>query len=153
MASERDAYDVLQVAPGAHHVVVRAAYRALAALYHPDRDNSAAATRRMAELNDAYAKVSTPDRRAEYDSLRRPAVASFSVANQPAPRQRAAQRGTLDFGRYSGWTIEQLARHDPDYLRWLRRHSSGLRFRSEIERYLPQEAPPADTVRRNGRRR
>lgn len=37
-------------------VVVQAAYRALAALYHPDSDQSAASTRRMAELNDAYAQ-------------------------------------------------------------------------------------------------
>ncbi|MDP9271420.1 MAG: hypothetical protein M3P14_10700 [Chloroflexota bacterium] len=37
-----------------------AAYRVLAALYHPDRNGSAASTRRMAELNDAYAN---PNRR------------------------------------------------------------------------------------------
>jgi hypothetical protein len=42
----------------------------------------------------------------------------------------------LDFGRYSGWTIEQVAQRDPDYLRWLARHSSGLRYRGEIARTL-----------------
>ena len=45
----------------------------------------------------------------------------------------------LDFGRYAGWCIGDLARHDPDYLRWLCRHSSGLRFRDAIMRVLPGE--------------
>ena len=46
----------------------------------------------------------------------------------------------LDFGRYAGWSLRDLARHDPDYLRWLSRHSSGIRFRPEIERLLPDDA-------------
>jgi hypothetical protein len=45
----------------------------------------------------------------------------------------------LDFGRYAGWSIRDLARHDPDYLRWLCRHSSGIRFREAIARVLPRE--------------
>ena len=58
----RDAYEVLQVRPDAGQVVIRAAFRALAALYHPDADESAGSTWRMAE-NDAYAQLRTPDRR------------------------------------------------------------------------------------------
>jgi curved DNA-binding protein CbpA len=42
----------------------------------------------------------------------------------------------LDFGRYEGWTLRDLAKQDPAYLRWLARHSSGLRFRREIARVL-----------------
>ncbi len=45
----------------------------------------------------------------------------------------------LDFGRYAGWSLRDLARHDPDYLRWLSRHSSGLRYRTEIGRLLPAD--------------
>jgi hypothetical protein len=44
----------------------------------------------------------------------------------------------LDFGRYTGWSIRALARKDPDYLRWLARHSSGIRFRTEIARILKE---------------
>jgi hypothetical protein len=63
----------------------------------------------------------------------------------------AAQGGTsagdvqLDFGRYAGWSIRALAQKDPDYLRWLARHSSGIRFRSEIARIIkePLEDPYA----------
>jgi hypothetical protein len=42
----------------------------------------------------------------------------------------------LDFGRYAGSTLEELARVDPDYLRWLERHPSGVRYRAEIHRVL-----------------
>jgi curved DNA-binding protein CbpA len=49
----------------------------------------------------------------------------------------------LDFGRYVGWSLRDLARHDPDYLRWLSRHSSGVRFRAEILRLLPEGAGAA----------
>jgi len=42
----------------------------------------------------------------------------------------------LDFGHYAGQTIEQLAAVDPDYLRWLERHPSGVRYRQEIHRVL-----------------
>jgi len=53
----------------------------------------------------------------------------------------------LDFGRYAGWSLRDLARHDPDYLRWLTRHSSGLRYRAEIDRLLPDEAGATHGVR------
>jgi uncharacterized protein (DUF3820 family) len=42
----------------------------------------------------------------------------------------------LDFGHYAGRTIAELAEADPDYLRWLERHSSGVRYRAEIQRVL-----------------
>lgn len=42
----------------------------------------------------------------------------------------------IDFGHYAGHAIDELAQTDPDYLRWLARHPSGGRYRSEIERAL-----------------
>jgi curved DNA-binding protein CbpA len=59
-------------------------------------------------------------------------------------RLQAGQNGAnlanmqLDFGRYAGWTLGELARQDPDYLRWLSRHSSGIRYRSGILRLLAE---------------
>ena len=51
----------------------------------------------------------------------------------------------LDFGRYEGWSLYDLAKKDPAYLRWLARHSSGLRFRREISLVLgePMDDPYA----------
>jgi curved DNA-binding protein CbpA len=173
VADDRDAYRVLQVHPEAHERVIRAAYRALAELYHPDRDQTVMATRRMAEINDAYNQVRTPDRRAAYDRLRRVSSASASATVVPASSSAPGQQRSngagqashgqsrdqthsgpevIDFGRYAGWTIKQLARHDPDYLRWLARHSSGIRFRRPIEAALAAVAtpspPPSDSKRR-----
>jgi hypothetical protein len=42
----------------------------------------------------------------------------------------------LDFGHYAGHTIEELAQTDPDFLHWLERHPSGVRYRAEIHRVL-----------------
>jgi hypothetical protein len=42
----------------------------------------------------------------------------------------------LDFGHHAGRTIEELAQVDPDYLHWLERHPSGVRYRAEIHRVL-----------------
>ena len=49
----------------------------------------------------------------------------------------------LDFGHHAGRTIAELAQTDPDYLRWLARHPSGFRYRSEIERVLESAVPHA----------
>ena len=50
---------------------------------------------------------------------------------------------TLDFGHHAGRTIAELAVSDPDYLRWLARHPSGVRYRSEITRVLASAVPHA----------
>lgn len=55
---------------------------------------------------------------------------------------------TLDFGHYAGRTIEELAGEDPDYVRWLARHPSGVRYRAEIQRVLASAVPhPGDWQR------
>ncbi len=157
MAIERDAYEVLEVGPKAHEVVLKAAHHALASLYHPDLDQSDSSTRRMAELNQAWEKVRTPDRRELYDRQRlagQPAPAAPIITPQaptpPAARPADAGSASLDFGRYRGWTLAQLARQDPDYLQWLSRHSSGLRYRSEIERLLREQSTQRPTGFRPG---
>ena len=49
----------------------------------------------------------------------------------------------VDFGHHAGRTISELAESDPDYLRWLTRHPSGVRYRSEIARVLDSAVPHA----------
>ena len=49
----------------------------------------------------------------------------------------------LDFGHHAGRTIAELADSDPDYLRWLARHPSGVRYRGEIARVLESAVPHA----------
>jgi curved DNA-binding protein CbpA len=149
-----DPYQVLQVSPSAEQEVLHAAFRALAMKYHPDRDSSARAARRMMELNQAYAMVREPTLRTQYDRSLRTARRTFDPASvppmngsappPPSPRRAggtAAATGTkLDSGRFAGWTLTDLAKHDPDYLKWLARHSSGLRYRKEISLILGSKA-------------
>lgn len=157
--TELDVYRVLQVDPEAETSVLKAAFRALARRYHPDGE--APDPVRMAVVNRAFALVRTPELRQEYDRRRsglravgpgwtasQVSVGPGSDAAPHAPFARAARRSgragepaspVLDFGRYPGWSLAEIARHDPDYLRWLSRHSAGLRFRDEIQRLLPNE--------------
>ena len=139
MTLERDAYEVLEVHPRAHQEVIQAAYRVLAAIYHPDRDASGASTRRMSELNAAYARVRTLALRELYDrerKLHRQAQAPIQQGYAAQSAEDDPAKRPLDFGRYEGYTVAQIARSDPDYLRWLSRHSAGARFRQEIEAQL-----------------
>jgi curved DNA-binding protein CbpA len=152
----RTAYEVLEVRDDASHTVIDAAFRALASRFHPDRNPSAAAERRMVELNRAYALIRTSDLRAVYDRLHPPVNPDPNVAQPtPAPARAAAQKDVLDFGRYEGLSLADIARHDPDYLRWLGRHSSGIRYRQRIDELLknPQAQPPSERMggRRKGR--
>jgi hypothetical protein len=49
----------------------------------------------------------------------------------------------LNFGRYAGWSIGEIARRDLEYLEWLDRAPIGRQYRDEIDTEL----------RRTGRRR
>jgi curved DNA-binding protein CbpA len=137
-----DPYKVLQVVPTAEQEVLRAAFRALALKYHPDHEASSRASRRMQELNEAYALVRDAAARAEFDRAQVRSAPNFmtAVANskpESSPPARSEKAGTrLERGRYAGWTLRDLASHDPDYLRWLSRHTSGMRYRTEIARIL-----------------
>lgn len=152
MPESRDAYLVLQVDPSAELIVIQAAYRALARRFHPDGDAPDVA--RMAELNHAFTILRDPEQRARYDRQRQMQRTAAVPITQPPPaatpvaaaepRQPISAQSTLDFGRYQGWTIAQLARRDPDYLRWLSRHSSGIRYRSAIASVLPRDVETSD---------
>ena len=61
-------YDNLKVARNAPPEIIRAAYRVLAQRYHPDLNRSPDAARVMKLLNEAYAILSDPTRRAEHDA-------------------------------------------------------------------------------------
>jgi curved DNA-binding protein CbpA len=134
-----DPYQTLQVLPSAEQEVLAAAFRALALKYHPDRDSTARAAQRMRQLNEAWGLVRDDAARARHDrqnrSLSAAAAASVAPGTAPMP-MRPSDGPKVDFGRYAGWSIRDLARQDPDYLRWLGRHSSGIRFRTEIYRIL-----------------
>jgi len=66
---QKDFYNILGVIDSAELVVIKAAYKALMMMYHPDRSdgNKEEAVRKSKDLNEAYAVLVDPDKRRKYD--------------------------------------------------------------------------------------
>jgi hypothetical protein len=62
-------YDTLRVSPSAEDAVIRASYRALMRLYHPDTNDDPEAQARAREITAAFAVIGDPAKRAAYDAL------------------------------------------------------------------------------------
>jgi hypothetical protein len=60
----------------------------------------------------------------------------------------------LNFGRYSGWSLGEIARVDLDYVEWLDRMPIGRPYREEIDQLLRRagrrRAASPDASRRRG---
>jgi DnaJ-class molecular chaperone len=66
--SQRDYYKVLGTAPDASAEEIKRAYRRTAFQFHPDRNcETEEAHEKMEEINEAYAVLSDPIKRREYD--------------------------------------------------------------------------------------
>jgi len=197
---KRDPHDVLGVERGAADSSIKAAWRRLARQHHPDLtgDDPAAsrvATRKMAEINDAYATLTRADGRARRAGEGRGPDARFDddvrprrggpprpkptrpvtgrvdtsdtfrprnqttgratpLAGQPPPRSDRSTREPLrasrpngplerdrmsgyqppppptleearshpvEFGKFHGHTLDQIASFEPSYIDWLAR--------------------------------
>lgn len=92
--AEPDHYATLQVATDATPDAVRKAYRLAAQRHHPDRHpGDPRAQDRMASINEAYAVLSHPQRRASYDQWRLARVArdrATAAAKAARPSRFAA---------------------------------------------------------------
>ena len=44
----------------------------------------------------------------------------------------------VTFGRYAGWSLGEIARHDLEFLEWLERSPAGRQYRGEIDGILRQ---------------
>jgi curved DNA-binding protein CbpA len=95
--TERDPYAVLGVPVNADVDAIAAAYRDKARRHHPDVSADAEADRRMAEINDAWATLRDPERRAAWDRAhlriqpRRPGRPSSSPYARAAPASPSAR--------------------------------------------------------------
>ncbi|MCT9809569.1 DnaJ domain-containing protein [Acidovorax sp. Be4] len=65
----KDYYKILGVAKDASAQDIKKAYRRLARKHHPDLSQDKDAAKRMAEINEANAVLSDPEKRAAYDQL------------------------------------------------------------------------------------
>jgi molecular chaperone DnaJ len=76
LAEPRDYYEVLGVSRNADEKAIKDAFRQLALKYHPDREPGT--SDRFKEMSEAYAVLSDPKKRAEYDARGYAGVAGFS---------------------------------------------------------------------------
>jgi hypothetical protein len=91
-------YDLLGIQPTASAQRIRRAYRDLSKLYHPDTTElpAAVATEKFQALNEAYATLSSPDRRLAYDHSI--GYSRITVVQAPAYLNRPASERS----RYEG---------------------------------------------------
>ena len=92
-ATRRDYYEVLGVARDASHKAIKDAFRSLAMKYHPDRNKAPDAEEKFKEIAEAYAVLSDPGKRAQYDHGGFAGVADFTAEDL---------FGGIDFGDIFG---------------------------------------------------
>ncbi len=154
-------YQVLMLDPGVDADMLATVYRRLMQRYQQLLVGGGTTTDQIQRIEQAYAVLRDPFRRARYDRELAedvaddfPTTATIVRTTLPVTPQHApvpvAQRlpvsgagkaptgrppvsvSVLDFGRYAGWSLRQLAAHDPDYLEWLLRAPGGRQYHAEI---------------------
>ncbi len=93
--NSKDFYQILEAEKTADPKQIKENYRKLALKYHPDRnrDNPEAALK-MKEINEAYAVLSDPQKRQEYDAIRQTHGASAYERYRSSHSQEDIFRGS-----------------------------------------------------------
>ena len=121
-------YAVLGVDQDADAATIRRAYRELARRHHPDFGGD---TDQMTSINEAWHVLGNAERRASYNRQLR----------WSAPRPVSRDGTTvMDFGRYEGWSLGDIAKLDENYLLWLSRMTIGRPLRKEISEVLAKRS-------------
>ena len=106
---QRDYYEVLGVERDADAKSIKNAFRKLALKYHPDRNKSPDAEERFKEIAEAYAILSDPKKRAQYDAGGFAGVADFSAEDLFGGIDFGDIFGDMgfgfDFGRHAGGSV------------------------------------------------
>lgn len=135
---QRDYYDVLGVPRDADDNCIKDAFRDLALKFHPDRNKSPEAEERFKEIAEAYAVLSDPKKRAEYDARGFAGVAGYSSEDL---------FGGIDFGdlfRDLGFGLDF---GEGLFGRFFRRRRAGPARGADIEVLL---AVPLERIHRGG---
>lgn len=130
----KDYYKILGVEPDADLKAIKTAYRKLARKYHPDVSEDKNAEAKFKDVAEAYAALKDPDKRAEYDELRK--YGQHGQRFEPPPGWQSTQGDARDFSDFfesifgSGRPHAGAQQH--------RRHETHFSFRGQdIETELP----------------
>ena len=126
MVALNDAWDVLG------DPVRRAAYDASRAEARPPRDSS----RNWPSAAGTSAASAAPPPGGPMEG--QSGTTGTTDTNRAGPPPGHPSGTVLDFGRYAGWSLGEIARYDLDYLEWLQRATFGRRLRAEIELLVRQ---------------
>ena len=94
----KDYYKILGVPEDADLKAIKTAYRKLARKYHPDVSEDKDAENKFKELAEAYAALKDPEKRAEYDELRK--YGQHGQRFEPPPNWQASH-GDVESGDFS----------------------------------------------------
>jgi curved DNA-binding protein len=140
----KDYYQVLGVSKTATADDIKKAYRKLARKYHPDVSKEADAAARMAEVNEANAVLSDPEKREAYDALGRQAPHRPGQEFRPPPNWDAG----FEFSDGSGAAGGPDGEFSDFFEQLFGRHARAQRARGQY-REAPRDAewggapPPA----------
>ena len=104
MATQRTHYDILNVSQEAEPAVVEAAYKALIKKYHPDQAAGAPVSKDAAAINEAFAVLKDPAKRADYDHR----LWSKQQAMRLAGLNASAVPQRSRFAAAGGWVVAGL---------------------------------------------
>jgi len=123
--AQRDYYEVLGVSRDADQKAIKDAFRKLALQYHPDRNKTPGAEEHFKEIAEAYAVLSDPRKRAEYDARGFAGVAGFTQEDLFSGINFEDIFGGLnfDFGMEGGGLFDRI----------FQRHRAGPRHGANIE--------------------
>jgi curved DNA-binding protein CbpA len=118
----KDYYKILQVHTLAETEVIKAAHDKLALKYHPDHNNNIGAEQRMKDINEAFAILYDPQKRATYDiqyhkTYAKPINTPNPPKQQSSPNQQPTSMPTPE------------AATDVNQLRWCRKCKGYINMR------------------------
>lgn len=107
---QRDYYEVLGLKKDADAKAIKDAFRKLALQYHPDRNKTSEAEAKFKEIAEAYAVLSDPKKRAEYDARGFAGVEGFSAEDLFGGINFGDIFGDFGF-EFGGGLFDRLFRH------------------------------------------